>query len=98
DVLTLGKACVFQTLTDRGQEVRGVAGPLGGEEPDHRQRRLLRPHRERPRRHAAEQRNERAALHSITSSARSHSGRPPNMSTTPAQLEVPMPTPPRYLV
>jgi hypothetical protein len=27
DVLTLDKACIFQTLTDRGQEVRGVAGP-----------------------------------------------------------------------
>src|SRR5262249_26987030 len=30
---------------------------------------LLRPRRERPRRRAAEQRDERAALHSITSSA-----------------------------
>src|SRR5262249_32859492 len=34
----------------------------------------------------------------ITSSAHSHSGRPPNMNTTPAQLETPRPTPPRYLV
>jgi hypothetical protein len=32
--------------------------------PDHRQRRLLRTHRQRPRRHrAAEQRDELAALH-----------------------------------
>jgi hypothetical protein len=45
------------------------------EEPDHRHRRLLRPRRERPgRRRAAEQRDELAALHSITSSARPSSG------------------------
>ena len=55
--------------------------------------------RERPRRRrAAEERDELAAPHSITSSARSHSGRPPNMNTTPAQLETPWPTPPRYLL
>src|SRR5262249_24369274 len=41
------------------------------EEPDHRHRRLLRARRERPRgRRAAEQRDELAAVHSITSSAR----------------------------
>jgi hypothetical protein len=42
------------------------------EEPDHRQRRLLRARRQRPGdRRAAEQRNELAAFHhSITSSAR----------------------------
>src|SRR5262249_7389745 len=59
---------------------------------------LLRARRERPRRRAAEEREEFAPLHSITSSAHSHSGRPPNMNTTPAQLETPRPTPPRYLV
>ena len=43
----------------------------GAEKPDHRHRRLLRPRRERPRRRrAAEQRDELAPLHSITSSAR----------------------------
>jgi hypothetical protein len=31
--------------------------------PDHRQRRLLRTHRQRPRRRAAEQRDEFAAFH-----------------------------------
>src|SRR5262245_60365930 len=36
--------------------------------------------------------------HSITSSACSHSGRPPKMKTNPAQLEAPWPTLPRYLV
>src|SRR5262249_61197553 len=37
---------------------------------DHRHRRLLRARRERPRRRAAEQCDELAALHSMTSSAR----------------------------
>ena len=37
---------------------------------DHRHRRLLRARRQRPSRRAAEQRDERAASHSITSSAR----------------------------
>src|SRR5262245_28251490 len=59
---------------------------------------LLRARSERPSRRAAEQRDELAPLHSITSSAHSHSGRPPNMNTTPAQLETPKPTPARYLV
>src|SRR5262245_15389012 len=44
------------------------------EEPDHRQRRLLRAHRERPCRRAAEQRDELPSFHSITSSARPSSG------------------------
>src|SRR5262249_33103935 len=49
-------------------------GPLSGgcsmEEPDYRHRRLLRTRVKRPsRRRAAEQRDERAAVHSITSSA-----------------------------
>jgi hypothetical protein len=41
------------------------------QETDHRHRRLLRTRRERPcGRHAAEQRDELAPLHSITSSAK----------------------------
>src|SRR5262245_58511093 len=61
--------------------------------------RLLRARRERPCRcRATDERDELTPVHSITSSARSHSGRPPNMNTTPAQLEAPRPTPPRYLV
>ena len=51
-------------------------GRSGVKIPDHRHRRLLRPRRERPRRRrAAEQRDELAPLHSITSSARASSGR-----------------------
>src|SRR5262245_23214327 len=49
-------------------------GRTGVDEPDHRQRRLLRARRERPRRRrAAEQRDEFASPHSITSSARASS-------------------------
>src|SRR5262245_5248362 len=40
------------------------------EESDHRERLLLRARRDRPRRRTTEQRDESAALHSITSSAR----------------------------
>src|SRR5262249_32170026 len=64
-ITTLG-----ETFAKCGQ----LLGPLGGgaeiEKSDHRHRRLLRARRERPRRRAAEQRDERATLHSITSSAR----------------------------
>src|SRR5262245_42314831 len=76
DVLTLDKACVFQTLTERGEELWGVAGRPGGEDPDHWHRLgLPRPRRERPRRRpAAEQRDEFAPRHSITSSTRPRSG------------------------
>jgi hypothetical protein len=45
----------------------------GADKADDRRRRLLRVRRERPRRGGAEQRYERAALHSITSSARASS-------------------------
>src|SRR5262245_65731377 len=75
DVLTLNKACVFQTLTERGEELWGVAGRPGGEDPDHWHRLgLPRPRRERPRGRAAEQRDELAARHSITSLARPSNG------------------------
>src|SRR5262249_26773956 len=73
DVLTLDKACVFQTLTERGEELWGVAGRPGGEDPDHWHHRLLRARRERPSSRAAEQRDELAPFHSITSSARASS-------------------------
>ena len=43
------------------------------QEADHRHRRLLRARRQRPRRRAAEQGDELAPLHSITSSARASS-------------------------
>src|SRR5262245_55820096 len=71
NVLAFDKAPVFQTLTERSQELRVVAGRPGAEEPDHWHRWLLRARRQRPCRRAAEQRDEPAPVHSITSSARS---------------------------
>src|SRR5262249_25061015 len=57
----------------RGYKV-GPLGSRGGvNEPDHRYRCLLRARRERPRRRAAEERDEIAPHHSITSSARASS-------------------------
>src|SRR5262249_54192245 len=52
--------------------LRRIAGWDGAEEPNHRHR-WLRARRERPRRRAAEQRDELPASHSITSSARASS-------------------------
>src|SRR6516225_785304 len=51
-------------------QMRGVGERRAAQEPNHRHRRLLCARRERPSRRAAEQRDELAALHSITSSAR----------------------------
>src|SRR5262245_36583103 len=56
-----------------GHKTRSVARRRAAEEPDHRHCRLLRARRQRPSRRAAEQRDERAALHSITLSARKRS-------------------------
>ena len=71
-VLALDKAGLLQALAECAQAIRERVGRCGVEEPDHRHRRLLRARRERPRRRrAAEQRDELAAFHSITSSARS---------------------------
>src|SRR5262249_60629461 len=66
-----GGAGLRQGSGERSEDIR--IGPRQGaaEKPDYRYRRLLRARRERPRgRRAAQQRDERAALHSITSSAR----------------------------
>src|SRR5262249_914166 len=64
DVLTLDKACVFQALTEGGQELRSVTGSPGGEEPDYRHRRLLRARRKRPTCcRTAEPRNDLGASH-----------------------------------
>src|SRR5262249_26255432 len=72
-VLALDIASLFQTPTERGQEMWVRAGDSGIEESDYRHRRLLRARRERPRCRAAEQRDELAPLHlrghSMTSSA-----------------------------
>src|SRR5262249_31495292 len=83
-VVTIGPAILDQCIA--ALDITGLAqalpeggdrtGILGGrctvEESDHRDPRLLRPRRKRPRRRAAEERDELAPQnHSITSSARS---------------------------
>src|SRR5262249_19146706 len=62
---------VLQRLAECRHQVK-VKG-LAVEKSDYRHRGLLRPRRERPRRRAAEQRDEVPSFHSITSSARASS-------------------------
>src|SRR5262245_8747391 len=74
DVLTLDKASFVQSLANNGDRMRIGSGRTAAEESNHRQPTLLRARRERPRsRCSAEQRDERASSHSITSSARASS-------------------------
>src|SRR5262249_50279170 len=72
DVLVFDGPGLRQALAEGCDETRVFPGRRAIEEPDHRQRVLLRVRREWPRRRrAAEQRDELASLHhSITSSAR----------------------------
>src|SRR6266487_6943167 len=70
DIAVLDVTGLTQPLTERGHEMSECPGRSAVEEPDHRQPRLLRVRPERPRSRAAEQCNEFAAPHSITSSAR----------------------------
>src|SRR5262249_45754164 len=59
----------WPSMKPTGHEVHSVSERGVPQEPNHRHRRLLRARRERPRRRAAEQRDEVASLHSINSSA-----------------------------
>src|SRR5262249_23539106 len=70
DVLALDIAGIFEALAESAQKVPDRFGRLHVEKPDDRHRRLLRARRERPRRRTAEERDEVATFHSITSSAR----------------------------
>src|SRR5262245_35733945 len=64
-----------EDLVERSQQVRALIGQPRAQEPDHGHRRLLRARRERPHcRSAAEQNDELAPFHSITSSARASNG------------------------
>src|SRR5262249_41200808 len=69
DVLTFDVAGFVEALMERGHVALRGLGRSGIDEAHDRHRRLLRARRERPRRRAAEERDERAAPHSITSSA-----------------------------
>src|SRR5262245_63492735 len=68
-VLALDVADFLEASTERSAKLRGAFRRAGGDESNDRHRRLLRVRRERPCCRAAEQRDERAAPHSITSSA-----------------------------
>ncbi|MFL5039382.1 MAG: hypothetical protein ACJ8D4_24185 [Xanthobacteraceae bacterium] len=72
--MALNEARFFQALAQRDHEVCVHAKSIGAKIADHRHCRLLPAHRERPRRRdATEKRDECAAFHSITSSARASS-------------------------
>src|SRR5215475_14211993 len=73
DFLALDVSCLFQRLMERGQTPRVRLRRCAAEKSDHRHPRLLRTCPERPRGCAAEQRDECAPPHSITSSARASS-------------------------
>src|SRR5262249_10143235 len=73
DVLAFDVACLLKPLTKFTQHLGVAFRGCGVQHPDHRHRALLRPRRHRPRRHPAEQRDELALPHSITSSARASS-------------------------
>src|SRR5438132_6046348 len=73
-ILALDVAGFTKVLAECGQISCTIGKRRTAEEPDHRHRRLLRARRERPRsRRAAEQCDELAPPHSITSSARASS-------------------------
>src|SRR5262249_19624574 len=74
DVLTLDVTGLVQATAETGHPGRERLRRLSTQESDHRHRRLLCAHHERPRSCcAAEQRNEPTPCHSITSSARASS-------------------------
>src|SRR5215475_2313043 len=74
DILALDVAGFANALPECGQIACTISKRRAAEKSDHRHRRLLRARRERPCRCCAtEQRDERAAPHSITSSARASS-------------------------
>src|SRR5215813_13966947 len=69
NILALDVAGFTKALPECGQIACTISKRRAAEESDHRHCRLLRARREWPRCRAAEQRDEFAALHSITSSA-----------------------------
>src|SRR5215471_19736544 len=70
-VATLDVADLAQPLLERAYLGRPSVRRVAADEPNHRHRPLLCARRERPRSRTAEKRDERAPVHSITSSARS---------------------------
>src|ERR1700730_6048350 len=68
-VLALDETGFPQASSECLHQVRGIIRRPGAEIPDHRHRCLLRARGERPRCRPADERDELAAFHSITSSA-----------------------------
>jgi hypothetical protein len=68
-ILTVNVSRFFQTLKEGTERGREALGRSTVKKSDHRQRMLLRKRRERPRRCAAQKRDELAPPHSMTSSA-----------------------------
>src|SRR5215831_10396587 len=99
DVLTLDKARFIESLPDERNQRRVDSRRTTAEQSDHWQCTLLRPRRERPRSgRAAEQRDELAAPHSITSSARASSvGGTSKAELTAPQTESPQIGQPRWI-
>src|SRR5262249_11492866 len=73
DVLILDESPLLEPFAKGSNAILVASGRRDTYPSDHRHRRLLRTRRNRPRRRAAEQRQERAPSHSITSSARASS-------------------------
>src|SRR5262245_59587728 len=74
NIVAFDIAGFIEAFSKCGQPMGLCASRRAAEKSNHRHCRLLRPRRERPRgRRAAEQRDEVAPLHSITSSARASS-------------------------
>src|SRR5262245_17666273 len=69
-ILALDVAGFTKALPECGQIARTIDRPRAAQETYHRHRRLLRARRKRPRRCAADEHDELASFHSITSSAR----------------------------
>jgi hypothetical protein len=69
NVLTFAVAAFLEAAVECRDDVGGLGRRSAAEEPNSRHRRLLRARPERPRCRTAEQRDECAPLHSITSSA-----------------------------
>src|SRR5262249_35990187 len=72
-ILAFDKTSLSQSLAKRQQTGGVQIGRIAAKKPDHRQRRLLRARRERPRGRAADEGDERAAFPSTTSPARAMS-------------------------
>src|SRR5262249_29561303 len=72
-ILAFDVPAFADALPECGHKTCSVGGRPAAKEPDYRHPGLLRARGERPRRGAAEQRDDLAALHSITSSARASS-------------------------